>query len=82
MAAVVFAVALAQVQEQHVHSPSGKASKLGLVAFANSGQQAAQEPFLRGLALLHSFEYEEAAAGFRDAQRPIPALRWRSGAKR
>ena len=74
MAAIVFTVALAQLQEKHVHSPSGKPSKLGLVAFANSGQQSAQEPFLRGLALLHSFEYEEAAAGFRDAQQADPGF--------
>ncbi len=57
-----------------MHSPSGRLSKLGLVTFANSGRQAAQEPFLRGLALLHSFEYEEAAAGFRDAQQADPGF--------
>jgi tetratricopeptide (TPR) repeat protein len=66
--AVASCAVLAQVPDQHVHSPSGKATKLGLVAFANSGAQVAQEPFLRGLALLHSFEYEEAAEGFREAQ--------------
>jgi tetratricopeptide (TPR) repeat protein len=76
MVSVVFLAALArgQVQEQHVHSPSGRIPKLGLVTFANSGQQGAQEPFLRGLALLHSFEYEEAAAGFRDAQQADPGF--------
>jgi hypothetical protein len=39
------------------------------VAFANSGAPSAQPPFQRGLALLHSFEYDEAAEAFRDAQR-------------
>jgi hypothetical protein len=39
------------------HDPAG----LGQVSFANSGAAAAQPSFLRGLALLHSFEYEEAA---------------------
>ena len=75
--AVVFAVgpsSLAQVQDRTRHSPSGKATKLGLVTFANSGAPSAQEPFLRGLALLHSFEYEEAAEGFRDAQQADPGF--------
>jgi hypothetical protein len=40
----------------------------GEVSFANSGAAAAQEPFLRGLALLHDFEYETAAEQFRKAQ--------------
>ena len=54
--------------------PRATLSKLGLVAFANSGRPAAQEPFLRGLALLHSFEYDEAAEGFRDAQQADPGF--------
>jgi hypothetical protein len=44
------------------------ANGLGEVSFASSGLAAAQEPFLRGLALLHNFEYEDAAAQFRAAQ--------------
>ncbi|HEX4498821.1 MAG TPA: hypothetical protein VIE43_24290 [Thermoanaerobaculia bacterium] len=44
------------------------ASEVGEVAFANSGAAAAQEHFLRGLALLHNFEYEDAAEQFRKAQ--------------
>lgn len=55
----------------HAHA---KQPVLGTVAFANSGNAAAQEPFLRGIALLHSFEYEDAAAAFREAQRVDPAL--------
>jgi hypothetical protein len=43
-------------------------SEAGEVSFANSGAAAAQEPFLRGLALLHDFEYETAAEQFRQAQ--------------
>jgi tetratricopeptide (TPR) repeat protein len=39
------------------------------VHFANSGTPAAQPPFLRGLALLHSFEYDLARDAFREAQR-------------
>src|ERR1700710_1905402 len=43
-------------------------SEVGEVAFANSGAAGAQEPFLRGLALLHNFEYPDAAEQFRKAQ--------------
>lgn len=41
---------------------------VGQVSFANSGAPAAQAPFLRGLALLHNFEYSSAAHAFREAQ--------------
>jgi tetratricopeptide (TPR) repeat protein len=40
----------------------------GEVSFANSGAPAAQSEFIRGLAQLHNFEYEDAAAHFRAAQ--------------
>jgi len=45
------------------------ADDVGQVSFANSGAPEAQEPFLRGLALLHNFEYDSAAEAFREAQR-------------
>src|SRR5262245_21773121 len=54
--------------ERHSHS-SGDIPSIGEVNFPNSGATAAQEPFLRGLALLHSFEYERAADAFHEAQR-------------
>ena len=41
---------------------------LGSVHFTNSGNHASQPAFQRGVALLHSFEYEDAARAFRDAQ--------------
>jgi hypothetical protein len=47
---------------------------VGVVAFANSGKPEAQEPFLRGLALLHNFEYPTAAAAFREAQEKDPSF--------
>ena len=47
---------------------------LGDLAFANSGDASAQAPFLRGLALLHNFEYEEAAVAFRGAQKADPTF--------
>ena len=43
-------------------------SDVGKVAFSNTGSAAAQPAFLRGMALLHSFEYEDAAVEFRKAQ--------------
>lgn len=48
------------------------APRLGTVRFPNSGARAAQPAFLRGVLLLHSFEYRRAAAAFREAQRLDP----------
>jgi tetratricopeptide (TPR) repeat protein len=45
---------------------------VGVVAFANSGAPAAQADFLHGLALLHNFEYPEAAESFKKAQKIDP----------
>jgi hypothetical protein len=49
-------------------APALAQSEVGEVSFASSGATAAQVPFLRGLALLHNFEYEDAAEQFRKAQ--------------
>ena len=48
------------------------ASDVGEVSFPNAGSKEAQEPFLRGLALLHNFEYEDAATAFQEAQKIDP----------
>ena len=48
--------------------------QLGVIEFPNSGKKAAQEPFLRGVLLLHSFEYDDAAAAFQEAQRADPGF--------
>ncbi|HEX4960512.1 MAG TPA: hypothetical protein VF173_06715 [Thermoanaerobaculia bacterium] len=55
-------------------SAASPAGEVGEVAFANSGAPAAQEPFLRGLALLHNFEYSDAAEQFRKAQAADPGF--------
>src|SRR5574339_871315 len=68
LAALLAAPVFAQEHEKHQRHPTAKAGELGEVTFANSGAAPAQEPFLRGLALLHNFEYDEAAEGFREAQ--------------
>ncbi len=52
----------------------GQSAKLGRVSFPNSGARTAQPPFLKGVLLLHSFEYEDAAAAFREAQRADPGF--------
>ncbi len=44
----------------------------GETEFENSGAEAAQEPFLRGLLMLHSFEYDDARAAFQNAQELDP----------
>src|ERR1700730_18314483 len=44
------------------------AQSVGETAFENSGAPAAQAEFSRGLAQLHNFEYDDAAAHFRKAQ--------------
>ena len=49
-------------------------SGVGEVSFANSGSPAAQADFLHGLALLHDFEYADAAAAFRRAQAADPSF--------
>jgi hypothetical protein len=61
---VLFLLALFPVLGAAASAPG----EVGEVSFANSGSAAAQEPFLRGLALLHNFEYPDAAEQFRKAQ--------------
>jgi len=48
------------------------ASDLGTIEFPNSGAPEAQDAFIRAVLLLHSFEYEDAAEAFREAQRIDP----------
>ncbi len=60
---------------QHAHpAPAPSALSLGTVDFPNTGADAAQEPFLRGLALLHSYHYDEARAAFQQARTADPAF--------
>jgi tetratricopeptide (TPR) repeat protein len=49
-------------------------ARLGTISFPTSGARAAQKPFIRGVLLLHSFEYEDAAAAFREAERLDPSF--------
>jgi hypothetical protein len=54
---------------QHVHAVAG----LGTVDFPTSCNAAAQKLISRGVALLHSFGYEEARLAFIDAAKADPA---------
>ena len=53
-------------------SVSAQNSQLGKVEFHTSGSEKAQAHFLRGLAALHSFWYEEALEAFRESTRIEP----------
>ena len=47
---------------------------LGRISFPTSGPPEAQRVFVRGVLLLHSFEYDDAIAAFREAQRLSPGF--------
>ncbi len=68
----------AHVMIQHTppaaEATADAATRLGTVTFPNSGGAPAQPDFVKGVLYLHSFEYEAAAAAFRDAQRKDPAF--------
>ena len=51
------------------HALGAQASGLGRISFPTSGSPAAQPHFIRGVLLLHSFEYDDAIVAFRDAER-------------
>ena len=47
---------------------------LGKIDFPTSGSEAAQEHFIKGTLLLHSFEYEDAAEAYQQAQKLDPGF--------
>src|SRR3989454_2455869 len=53
-------------------SVKAQQSSLGQVDFPTSGSEKAQAHFLRGVAALHSFWYEEALAEFRESTKAEP----------
>ena len=53
---------------------SAQTQRLGTIDFPTSGPAAAQSAFIRGVLLLHSFEYQDAARAFREAQRIDPGF--------
>ncbi len=67
LAASVFVCLSAVADEGHHHDLSEQ--QLGTVNFPVSCSPAAQQAFTRGVALLHSFWYEEAEKSFLEAQK-------------
>ena len=59
--------------QRAVHPRANRGSR-GRVVFPNSGSAAAQADFLRGVAWLHSFGYEDAIDAFRAAQKIDPSF--------
>jgi tetratricopeptide (TPR) repeat protein len=64
--ALAFAPGLGMAQQDHDHAHAVP-GKLGTVQFTTSCRPEAQAAFTRGLALLHSFAYEQAEKAFSDA---------------
>ena len=60
--------------QQGAPPASQAAPPLGTVRFPNSGSPAAQPAFLRGVAWLHNFGYEDAIDAFREAQAIDPSF--------
>jgi tetratricopeptide (TPR) repeat protein len=73
LGAMLVAAPLSAQHDDHAgHGRLAEGAIFGHVSFPNSGNSAAQKPFLTGLALLHSFEYEQAADSFKAAQKADP----------
>jgi tetratricopeptide (TPR) repeat protein len=74
--AILFALAtsftLADDEHGHNHHEDLNETQLGLVHFPVSCVPAAQKPFARGVALLHSFWYEEAEKEFEEIAKHDP----------
>ena len=69
----VGAAAQASADRPHEHQHAMPANgNFGELSFPNSGKPEAQAPFLRGVKLLHNFQYEEAVAAFQEAQKADP----------
>jgi len=55
-------------------APAHADEQLGRISFPTSGSAAAQPAFIRGVLLLHSFEFDDAAEAFREARRLDPGF--------
>src|SRR6266571_586943 len=61
-----------KVSSEQEHGTRGPKGSLGTVEFAVSCSAGGQESFTRGVALLHSFTYEESEEAFQDAAAKDP----------
>jgi len=73
VAAMGFGLSLVAQAHEDERIPTGAPDKLGEVMFPVSCSPAAQEQFNRGLAMLHSFFYPEAAKTFSRATELDPS---------
>ena len=70
LASVVFFIPLALTQEEHHHAISGE--EVGSVHFLTSCSPDLTAPFNRAVALLHSFQYEQARQAFTEISDRAP----------
>ncbi len=71
-AAVLLTMSSQPIPAQETAEATRQIDGLGEVTFPTSGSPSAQKHFLRGVLLLHSFEYGRAAAAFRRAREEDP----------
>lgn len=74
LATVLAASSFAQHHHEEPAKPVTAEMNLGEVTFPNSGSAEAQAPFLRGVLLLHSFEYTAAERAFAEARKIDPSF--------
>ena len=55
-------------------STSAASQDLGAIEFPTSGSAAAQPAFIKGVLLMHSFEYDDAKEAFVEAQKADPGF--------
>ena len=72
LVSVVSTPLLAQHQHEAAAPQAGAPVDLGTVSFPSSGSAQAQPHFLRGLLLLHSFEFQPAVQAFAQARQVDP----------
>ena len=73
MNALILLSALALAQPTAVHDHHEHTDKLGEVAFQTTCSPAANALFAKGVAWLHSFEYEQAEKTFNEAAAADPS---------
>jgi hypothetical protein len=71
-ACAILALAVVAAAQQSQSTSQSQSTPLGKVDFPTSGSAAAQAHFLRGVAALHSFWYEEALEAFRESTKADP----------
>ena len=57
-----------------IETPRAQQGELGRIDFPTSGAAAAQPAFLKGVLLMHSFEYDDAKEAFVEAQKADPGF--------